>query len=300
MKTARCIDNNTEFSPKAIPALRICCGERFRVHTELCSGPWLTGDDILWKRELESPGNFLCCIELEDAGFGDVLAVKLHSIKPDRRCYTGLEGRGSFPYPADIMGEAYEDDSYVKILPVNEKGFLWQETDFEARAMLGCIGTARPLDAPDKDIPHRCGGNLDAKEVRAGSTVYLPVLTDKALLFLGDAHVRQGDGEITGWGAECRAEVELSVEKLSAAVPTAENAVLAEDDERLIALGFGQGFESAYNNSVRALLDFAALRSGRAKKDVYVRLGLAMDCHVAQSCFPRWPVFSASIEKKYL
>lgn len=300
MKTACCIDGNNEFSEKAAPALSVCCGEVFTVKTELCSGPWLKSADIEWRRELEQPGNFLTCVQIEDAGKGDMLAVHIRKVAVEDVAYNGLEGVTTFPYPAGFLGDRYDARPYVKIMPVENGQFRWNGTSFDVQPMLGCIGTARPPCAPGKDIPHCCGGNLDVREVQPGTTVYLPVQTEKAYLFLGDAHARQGDGEITGWGAECRSTVELTVDKAAAFPFPLENAVVAEDSGQLMAFGFGEGFEAAYNSSVKALLDFAAHRSCREKRDEYVRLGLAMRTHVAQTCFPQWPVFVSSIPKKFL
>ena len=300
MKTARCIDSNTEFSPTATPSLSLRCGEIFTVETELCSGPWLTSADIVWRRELEQPGNFLSCVELEDVRCGDLLAVHIRDIRLGKLCYTGLEGLGSFPYPAAFLGRDYDESSFVRIMPLQDDGFLWNGSRFPLHPMIGCIGTARPHGAPGKDRPHHCGGNLDVRDVRPGTTVYLPVLTEKARLFLGDVHALQGDGEINGWAAECRGEIELSVEKLHPFPFPADSAVLAERGDALYAFGFGEGFENSYNASVKALLDFAAFRSGKERKDIYVRLGLAMRSYVAQSCFPQWPVFVSYIPKEFL
>lgn len=300
MKTARCTDGNTEFSPGATPSVSVRCGEIFSVQTELCSGPWLTSPHIVWRRELEKPGNFLSCVQVEDAVPGDILAVHIRDIRVDRLCYTGLEGRATCPYPGEFLGADYDESSYVKIMELQENGFHWGSTKFPLRPMAGCIGTARPDGSPDKDTPHLCGGNLDVRDVRPGTTVYLPVLTEKALLFLGDVHAMQGDGELNGWAAECRGELELELEKCSPFPFAVENSVLAERDDALYAFGFGKGFENAYNASVKALLDFAAFRSRRERKDIYVRMGLAMQSYVAQSCFPQWPVFVSYISKEFL
>lgn len=300
MKTACCIDDNTEFSTKATPALSVRCGEVFTVQTELCSGPWLTSPDTVWRRDLEKPGNFLACVEIEDAALDDTLAVHIRDIRVDRLCYTGLEGIATCPYPGEFLGADYNESSYVKVMEIGENGFQWNGTTFPVLPMAGCIGTARPPAVSGKDMPHRCGGNLDVRDVRPGTTVYLPVLTKKALLFLGDVHALQGDGELNGWAAECRGEIELTVDKCSPFPFPAENAVLAERKNALYAFGFGEGFEAAYNASVKALLDFAAFRSHRERRDVFVRMGLAMQSYVAQSCFPQWPVFVSYISKEFL
>lgn len=56
------------------------------------------------------------------------------------------------------------------------------------------------------------GGNMDFTEVKPGNTLYLPVYRDGGLLVLGDVHAAQGDGELLGEGAECAADVTLTID----------------------------------------------------------------------------------------
>jgi amidase len=66
--------------------------------------------------------------------------------------------------------------------------------------MLGCVAVApSPWDSPvDTRDSGDLGGNMDFNEIREGSTVFLPVRQPGALLYLGDAHAVQGDGELNG------------------------------------------------------------------------------------------------------
>ena len=79
--------------------------------------------------------------------------------------------------------------------------------------MLGCIGVAPPnLQAFQAGNLGRYGGNMDYNQVREGVTVYLPVFQPGALLFLGDGHATQGDGELTGNALETSMDVEFTVD----------------------------------------------------------------------------------------
>src|SRR6202011_1746490 len=80
------------------------------------------------------------------------------------------------------------------------------------RPMIGCIGTAPDLEVPTTSGAGRFGGNLDVPEVGPGSVVYLPVAVAGGMLFLGDCHPYQGDGEVSG--CEMRSLVTLSVRVL--------------------------------------------------------------------------------------
>jgi len=85
--------------------------------------------------------------------------------------------------------------------------------EFDARPMLGCVAVAPPGDrAYSSGVSGTYGGNLDYDEVRAGTTIILPVYHPGALIFLGDAHALQGDGEAVGTGIETSMEVELTVD----------------------------------------------------------------------------------------
>src|SRR5207253_2358014 len=70
---------------------------------------------------------------------------------------------------------------------------------------LGVMGVAPAAPGEHSTIPPRAGagGNIDCKELMAGSTLYLPVNVPGALLYLGDGHAAQGDGEACGTAIEC-------------------------------------------------------------------------------------------------
>ena len=60
--------------------------------------------------------------------------------------------------------------------------------------------------------PRPTGGNIDCKELVAGTTLYLPIAVDGALLSAGDGHGAQGDGEVSGWAIECPVEGRLTLD----------------------------------------------------------------------------------------
>jgi len=85
--------------------------------------------------------------------------------------------------------------------------------EFAARPMLGCVGVAAAGDfGPSSGISGPYGGNMDYNEMGEGATVMLPVYHPGALLFIGDGHALQADGEPTGTGIETSMDVEFTVE----------------------------------------------------------------------------------------
>jgi acetamidase/formamidase len=84
----------------------------------------------------------------------------------------------------------------------------------DLRPMVGCLGVATDPDAgdaPGSGLMGRFGGNMDQPVVGPGSTVYLPVLVPDALLYIGDVHAVQGDGELSGVALEIQARVTVTV-----------------------------------------------------------------------------------------
>jgi len=86
------------------------------------------------------------------------------------------------------------------------------------RPMLGCIATAvGPAQAaPPTGDSGGWGGNMDFNEIGEGATIYLPVANPGALLYLGDGHAEQGDGELNGNALETSMDVEFSVDVIPA------------------------------------------------------------------------------------
>jgi amidase len=125
------------------------------------------------------------------------------------------------------------------------------------RPMLGCIATAPgPAQAPPgTGDSGRYGGNMDFNEITEGATIYLPVSNPGALLYLGDGHAAQGDGELNGNALETSMEVEFTVDVIpnkGLPAPRVENAT------SMIAMGLGSlddAFRGATSNMAQWLAD---------------------------------------------
>lgn len=125
------------------------------------------------------------------------------------------------------------------------------------RPMLGCIATAPgPAQAPPgTGDSGYYGGNMDFNEITEGATVYLPVSNPGALLYLGDAHAAQGDGELNGNALETSMDVEFTVD----VIPNKRApAPRVETSTALIAMGLGSlddAFREATSNMAQWLAD---------------------------------------------
>ena len=123
------------------------------------------------------------------------------------------------------------------------------EFEFAAQPMLGCIGVAAAGDSAPTSVPAGYwGGNLDYKEVRESATVVLPVNHPGGLLFLGDGHALQAEGETLGCGIETSMDVEFSVDLRKDAKLTGPRL---DTDEYIISIGAQPEFGSSVDRALQ-------------------------------------------------
>ncbi len=168
---------------------------------------------------------------IEGAAPGDAIAVTFRRMRMNRNWGFSNYRLGVFSLtPASI--ETLYSNKYKEslVIPGRSNAVPWDldlakgtvrlrephskthSMEFPAKPMLGCIGVAAPGDfGPSSGISGPYGGNMDYNEVAEGATVVLPVFHAGALLFLGDGHALQGDGEPTGTGIETSMDVEFTV-----------------------------------------------------------------------------------------
>jgi amidase len=191
---------------------------------------------------------------VEGAEPGDTLAVHFDKLRPNRR-------RG---WTATALAANVVDPEYVPSLP--ERGLAEWDVDVDAWTatlitpetslgrltlpldpMLGCFGVA-----PERGQAISCatssnhGGNMDYRGFRAGATVYFPVTIPGALLFVGDGHAIQGDGEIVGTGIEISFDVEFTVRLLKGKTITWPRA---EDAEFIMTAGNARPLDQALQHA---------------------------------------------------
>ena len=118
--------------------------------------------------------------------------------------------------------------------------------------MLGCVAVAPAGESSVRTTDSgRFGGNMDYNQIREGTTIYLPVYHPGALLFLGDGHAAQGDGELTGDALETSMDFEFTVDLIrdrNFGHPLAENA------EFLISIGIGGSLDQALQQATSGLV----------------------------------------------
>jgi acetamidase/formamidase len=120
------------------------------------------------------------------------------------------------------------------------------------RPMLGCVGVApNPRGAaPDTTDSGPWGGNMDFNEIVEGATVYLPISVPGALLYMGDGHAAQGDGELNGNALETSMDVEFTVDvipKKSIMGPRVESAGY------IMAMGLSGSLDDAFRDATSSM-----------------------------------------------
>lgn len=247
------------------------------------------GFDYQGIRRTKTHGNPLTGpIAVEGAAPGDTLVVRLNRIDLNRASgYTGhavsvgdLPPSLTPPKPRpDAVAKGY-DYLLPWAIDLKRKTVRPTETasktplEFTTEPMLGCIGVAPEGDYSPRSGPAGYwGGNLDYRWIRQGTTVMLPVFHRGGLLFFGDGHALQGDGEGVGSGVETSLDVEVTVELRKGRKLTGPRA---ETDEFLISIG-GKP-EGTLNETIRIatrdMLSWLVEERGMTAAEAHLLIGM--------------------------
>jgi acetamidase/formamidase len=149
------------------------------------------------------------------------------------------------------------------------------------RPFFGSMGVAPAADAGrvSSNPPGRHAGNLDNKELVAGSTLLIPVFVRGALFEIGDGHAAQGDGEVdqTAIETSLRGRVQLTVRKgMALTWPRAETAT------DYISMAADPDLKVATSAAIQEMVDFLAATRGLSKHEAYQLVSIAGNVAVTQ------------------
>ena len=145
---------------------------------------------------------------------------------------------------------------------------------------LGVLGM--PPDEPGAHStipPRRCGGNIDCKELVAGTTLFLPIPVDGALFSAGDGHAAQGDGEVSGTAIETPIEATLTLDvrdDLPLEWP------IARIEGAWLTFGFDEHLGLAARIAVDGMLDLMERELGVSRADALGFASVVVDLRVTQ------------------
>ena len=292
---------HTTFSFAHEPVLSIKPGDR--VITKTIDARGFDADNRqVGGRPNPQTGPFL----VEGAEPGDVLVVRLEKIEPSRA--TAWSSSVLAPYvtdPAYLRHEAereqttetWEIDSVRGVARVASETIKPVGIEVPLRPMLGCIAVAPARkEAVSTSTPGAFGGNMDYNGMVAGVTLMLPVSEPGALLFVGDGHARQGDGEVVGNALEVSMEVEFSVDLIK------QGRIgwpRLETEQHIMTLGSARPLLQALQHATTELQRWLMADYGFDERGSSLLLGHAMEYDIANVVDPHFTVV-AKIRKDFL
>jgi acetamidase/formamidase/creatinine amidohydrolase/Fe(II)-dependent formamide hydrolase-like protein len=271
------------------------------VESESLWGEWYEKAGGKWPGEVGP-------IAIEGAEPGDTLVVEILKVRPNRDTAVSTQGgRFGALVPDEgtaMLNDAFPRGRYVWRLDrdrmtgtVDLPGSAMKSITVPLRPMLGRVAVAPEGDMSFDGLwPGQFGGNMDASDVREGTTVYLPVFHPAALFYFGDGHALQGDGEVCGSGLETSMDVAFRFGLLKK--KTIEWPRL-EDAEHLMVAGSARPLSDALRIAFVELIHWLVADYGFAKPDAYQLVSQVAVVRVAAMVDPLYTVV-AKFPKRFL
>lgn len=214
---------------------------------------------------------------VNDAAVGDTLKVTINKITLDNKgAALAAPGLG-------MLADGITEEE-TAIAEVTDEATFYKGYKIPLRKMVGVIGTAPAGEGVNTGTPHDHGGNLDTILMGEGTTLYLPVNVEGALLAMGDMHATMGDGEIMGTGLEIPGEIEVTVEVLKDAdLPLP----MLETEDLYVTLGSRETMEEASTLALNNMVDFITKKTDLTFNQAGMFLSMAGDLKVSQAVNPQ-------------
>lgn len=273
-----------QFSASNKPVLQIAPGDTVHTTTVDAGGT----DERGVKRVLggnPETGPFY----IETAWPGDTLVVHLNRIRLNRDYAISDDA---------IVDRALDSDMAVKMKDAG-KSVRWhldrqrmvatserpgdhlKQFTVSLRPMLGCVATAPGFASapPPTGDSGRWGGNMDFNEIIEGVTVYLPVNQPGALLYVGDGHAAQGDGELNGNALETSMDVEFTVDL----IPNKRiRTPRVESESQIMTVGLGGSLEDALRGAASGMSQWLEQDYGLTPSEIAQVLGTSARISVSE------------------
>ncbi len=281
------------YSAQAKPALTVHSGDIVHMQTaSSCPPPTRLeaagvrpGDIPQYDRDIheqvkdKGPGGHILTgpVAIAEAEPGDVLEVQIQKIDLDVpfACNSFGAGRGflpnDFPY------------SRLKIIPLDREHMIAKFApgiNLPLHPFFGSMGVAPPSGGRlNSGPPWMHAGNIDNKEMVAGTTLFIPVFASRALFEVGDGHAGQGNGEVDITALET--------------LMTGTFKLIVHKDQRLlwprgetpthyISMGFDEDLKTATEMAVRNMIDFLVTEKHLSRDDAYALTSVAIDVDITQ------------------
>jgi amidase len=282
-----------EFDHRHEPMMRVDPGESFVIETEDAgSGLIRTADiapkidDLPTRKFFPPKGNPMGGpVFVEGVERGDLLEVTIEKIEVDDQGFTAFR-KGSGPLGDSLEWQTLTERfvHIIKHIPGpsgttrDGTGVLNDVVSWDLKPMIGTIGTA-----PDREVETSAvgqgpwGGNLDVRDIKEDTKVYLNCYHDGGLLYVGDVHASQGDTEFYGTADETRSEVTLSAKIIkSKTIPF----VRLEKPDSIVSLYSFRPLEDAVESAIVNLMRWMVDEYGVSERDAYMHTCINPDFRV--------------------
>ncbi len=279
------------FSPRHKPIAHVKPGELVSLETQDALGGQIKDEKAsLHKLDWAKVNGATGPIFIEGAKPGDTLVVEILDIKVEKKGVMVV-----VPKSGVLKRKKFRPST--KIVNVND-GYIDFDKDIRVKAnpMIGTIGVAPELDAVPSGSLGKHGGNMDVKELTAGTKLYLPVSVDGALFAAGDLHAAQADGELCVSSVEVAGEILLRFNLLKGRKP---DWPVLETHDRFAILACGDTLDQAATFAADSAVKAFMREHKWPFEKAYMFASLVADLEINQAVDPKKGV-RAVVSKEFV
>jgi acetamidase/formamidase len=220
-------------------------------------------------------------IEVRGARAGQTLEVRIEEVRVGT---WGFTDAGGWSTPLNERLGVADGETAIIVWELDADAGVGRDQhgrEVTLAPFLGVIGMPSPIPGVYSTAPPgEYGGNIDCKELVAGTTLFLPIPVDGALLSAGDGHAAQGDGEVSQLAIECgleRAQLTVSVrDDLELPWP------IARTDDAWLTFGFEEDLDEAATIAIEGMLLLMEREHGLGRREALAYASVVVDLRVTQ------------------
>lgn len=280
MKIIKNTDVIYSFKPSMSYVETVESGEVFKVQTNDCFFQQITNEaTVLANLDYSKLNPATGPIYVNGAEPGDLLRIKILDIE------VAEKGVSIIAAGEGVLGEKAKK-SITRIISIEDGCCQLCGLAIPIDPMIGVIGVAPAVADGEWGTasPWKHGGNMDTKDIKKGTTLYLPVNQRGALLAMGDLHAIMGDGEICFTGCEIPGIVTLEVEVIKQKAITWP---ILETPSSTIVIASGDNIDEAIKTATDQAVEYLSKGLDLPWEDAYMLASLAVDIKISQVVDPK-------------